>query len=201
VTGVPVRPEFFAAGELPPSPPLSLLVVGGSQGARQLNDLVPRALARLALDGELAVVHQAGAANVDAARAAYAAAALPPRIRVEVAAFLDDMPGALAAAHLVISRAGAITLAEICAAGRPALLVPLGLAGGHQVDNARRLAGAGAAESFPPGAGDDDFGALLAALLGDRRRLEAMARAARGLARPDAAEAIAERVVHLGEGR
>lgn len=200
-TGVPIRPAFFEAGELPASPPLRLLVAGGSQGARQLNELLPRALSRLELDGELAVIHQAGHKNFDDAREAYAAADIPPRVRVGVVAFLDDMPAALAESHLVVSRAGAITLAEICAAGRPALLVPLGLAGGHQVDNARRLAEAGAAETWTPGSSGDEFAALLAALLGDRERLVAMARAARGLARRGAAEAIAERVVHLGEGR
>lgn len=205
VTGVPVRAEFFGAGELPPSPPLSLLLVGGSQGARQLNELLPRALARLELDAEIAVVHQAGHKNLDDARAAYAAAGIPPSssspLRVEVVPFLDDMPAALRAAHLVVSRAGAITLAEICAAGRPALLVPLALAGGHQVDNARRLTAAGAAEMLPPDAGADELTALLAVLLGDRDRLKSMSRAARGLSREGAAAAIADRVESLGERR
>lgn len=202
VTGVPVRAEFFAAGEPPPVPPLSLLVVGGSQGARQLNELLPRALARLDLDAELTVAHQAGARNVEDARAAYAAAGLPAPAsssspRVEVVPFLDDMPAALGAAHLVVSRAGAITLAEICAAGRPALLVPIALAGGHQVDNARRLVAAGAAEMLPPEAGEEELARLLASLLGDRGRLASMGRAARGLGRQGAAAAIADRVESL----
>ncbi len=198
-TGVPIRDEFFAAGELPPAPPLRLLVLGGSQGARQLNELLPPALARLTPAGEIVVVHQAGAKILDEARTAYAAAGLPSTVRVEVVSFLEDMPAAVRDAHLVISRGGAITLAEICASGRPSLLVPLGIAGGHQIDNARRLATAGAAEMLRPGAAGDDFHALLGTLLADRQRLGAMSRAARGLAREGAAAAIADRVEHLAQ--
>ncbi len=195
-TGVPIRGEFFAAGDLPPAPPLRLLVLGGSQGARQLNELLPPALARLGEAGEAVVVHQAGEKILEEARAAYAAAGIPPSIRLEVVSFLDDMPAAMSGAHLVISRAGAITLAEICAAGRPSLLVPLAIPGGHQFDNARRLADAGAAEMLGPDASGDDFHKLLASLTG-RQRLEAMSRAARGLAREGAAATIADRVEHL----
>ena len=207
-TGVPVRAEFFAAGELPPASTLSpsgdqrgetlrVLVVGGSQGARQLNELLPATLSRLEGTNEIAVVHQVGHKNVDDARAAYAATTLPPNVRADVVAFLDDMPRALAESHLVISRAGAITLAEICAAGRPSLLVPLSIAGAHQVDNARRLVEAGAAEMFGPGNDDKVFAELLEGLLRDTERLEIMSRAARALARPGAAEAIANRVEQL----
>ncbi len=210
-TGIPVRAEFFAVPEaLPPAPPLRLLVLGGSQGARQLNELLPPALAAIrAADGgaagadppEIAVLHQAGDRHVEATRRAYRAAAGdapedPPG--VEVVPFLDDVAGAMATSHLVVSRAGAITLAELCAAGRPGLLVPLALAGGHQAKNARRLKSAGAAEVLAPAAGVEELAAVLRRLLADRDRLAAMARAARGLGRAGAAEAIADRVEHLG---
>ena len=217
VTGVPVRREFHLAAARHPAPPASaaprLLVLGGSQGARQLNRELPAALGAVAggFPG-LAVLHQAGAGNLAETAAAYAAAGLTPgetetcgAVSVRVVPFLDDVAGEMAASHLIVSRAGAITLAEICAAGRAALLVPLALAGGHQVDNARRLAEAGAASVVAPrGAGDDPelaprLAAALAALLADDERLAAMGRAARALARPDAAAAIAD--PRRGSGR
>jgi UDP-N-acetylglucosamine--N-acetylmuramyl-(pentapeptide) pyrophosphoryl-undecaprenol N-acetylglucosamine transferase len=118
---------------------------------------------------------------------------------VEVVPFLDDVAGAMAASHLLVSRAGAITVAEICAAGRPSLLVPLAIAKGHQVDNARLLAGSGAAEVIR----SDEFSAeRLAArledLLADADRLAAMGRAARALSRPRAVPEIADRLAELG---
>lgn len=200
VTGVPVRPAIAAIAEgLPPSPPLRLLVAGGSQGAVQLNRLVPLALARIAgALPRLAVCHQAGRANLEATRAAYAEAALPG-IEIEVVPFLDDMPRAIARSHLVVSRAGAITLAELCAAGRPSLLVPLALAGGHQRHNAERLVQGGAAEMLAGEEADAEHLAdLLRRLLGNHGRLEAMAQAARRLGHRDAAARIADRVEHLG---
>jgi len=201
VTGVPVRAEFFAvAAQLPADPPLRLLVVGGSQGARQLNELVPAALARLGrAAGAVVVCHQAGERHLEATRRAYAAHDAIGGNGVDVVAFLDDMPAAMAASHLVVSRAGAITLAEICAAGRPSLLVPLVLAGGHQAANARRLCAAGAAEMLAPEeASVERLSECLARLLADRERLRSMARAARDLGRPGAAAAIADRVEELG---
>lgn len=219
VTGVPVRREFFAvgaraegAGDGP-----RLLVLGGSQGARQLNRDVPVALAGVA--GRLAglrVLHQAGRGQEAATREAYAAAGLADAgpegtaaragaegrsagggIAVEVAGFIDGVAEAMAEADLVLSRAGAITAAELCAAGRGALLVPLALAGGHQAGNAMLLAEAGAAVVVPADAGAERLGAVLGDLLTDRERLAAMGRAARGLARQGAAAAIADRVEAL----
>ncbi len=220
-TGVPVRAEFFDVPEaLPPAPPLRLLILGGSQGAQQLNEMLPRALGSLQrpLGGRggylpdlppIAVLHQAGERNLDATREAYRAAGLsaddrstPARaaIGVEVVSFLDDVAGNLAGCHLVVSRAGAITLAEICAAGRGALLVPLAIAAGHQLANARRLESAAAAEVLAPGLDDGDLIAALERLLADPDRLGSMARAARSLGRAGAAGAIADRVEHLAEG-
>ncbi len=198
-TGVPVRAEFFDVPEaLAVAPPLRLLVLGGSQGAQQLNEMLPRALGALRQGSEIAVLHQAGERHLEATREAYRSAGLPATIDAEVVPFLDDVAGNLAASHLVVSRAGAITLAEICAAGRPALLVPLALAGGHQAANARRLASAGAAEVLAPTVDDHGLAAALGPLLADRGRLAAMARAARGLGRAGAARLIADRIEHLG---
>jgi len=107
------------------------------------------------------------------------------------------MASAMAAAHLVISRAGAITLAEICAAGRPSILIPLTIAGGHQIENARVLVEAGAAEMLSgEEEGDRSLAMRLAALFDDRSRLEAMSAAARDRGLPRATEHIADRVEH-----
>ncbi len=206
VTGVPVRSEFFRV------PPLGselrsgggdapgLLVVGGSQGAAQINELLPPALEAVARHaGELRVVHQAGATHEERLQGEYASRALGG-IEVEVLGFLDDMPAAMAGADLVISRAGAITLAELCAAGRPSLLIPLRHAGGHQLANARKLESSGAA--VVPASGDLDpatLATLLSGLLFDRERLSAMAVAARSLAHESAAQRIVELVEELGE--
>src|SRR5690606_28516380 len=133
VTGVPVRAGFAAVPPLAAGAPPRLLALGGSQGSRRLNQLLPGAVveARRRV-AELTVVHQCGERLVEEARAAWAAAGDPPG--VGLAPFVDDVAGALAGASLVVSRAGAITLAEVAAAGRPAVLLPLALAGGHQLD-------------------------------------------------------------------
>src|SRR5262245_16631717 len=200
VTGVPVRPAFFAVpAELPPLAAPRLLVLGGSQGAQQINRAMPEAAARLiAKLPALSILHQAGARNLEETRAAYESAGVGAP-HVEVVPFLDDVAGAMAASHLLVSRAGAITVAEICAAGRPSVLVPLAIAKGHQVDNARLLAEAGGAEMIR----SDHFTAeraaeRLAALLADGGRLAAMGRAARALARPRAVPEIADRLAELG---
>ncbi len=214
-TGVPVRSEFFHGAELPPAPPLRLLVLGGSQGALQINQLVPRALALLSDElGDLEVCHQTGDAHLEMTRGAYRAAGLEDAspsdsqsvagehrrsagVRFEVVPFLDRMAEAMARSHLIVSRAGAITLAEICAAGRPSLLVPLALAGGHQADNAHRLADAGAAAVLPAAATAEAMAEVLGILLaGDR--LRDMATSARSLGRPGAAAEIADRVERVG---
>jgi UDP-N-acetylglucosamine--N-acetylmuramyl-(pentapeptide) pyrophosphoryl-undecaprenol N-acetylglucosamine transferase len=197
VAGVPVREEFFELAALAGPPAPRLLVLGGSQGSQLLNDLVPRAVARAraALPG-LEVVHQCGARNLAEARAAWEATGTLAGVRL--VDFLADVAGAMGRASIVLSRAGAITLAEICAGGRPSLLVPLGLAGGHQAANARALEAAGAAGVFAEsGATAEALGDRLAALLGDPARLVAMGAAARRLARPGAAAAIADQVEQL----
>jgi UDP-N-acetylglucosamine--N-acetylmuramyl-(pentapeptide) pyrophosphoryl-undecaprenol N-acetylglucosamine transferase len=139
----------------------------------------------------LTVLHQCGERLADEARAAWAAAGDPPG--VEVAPFVSDVAGALAGAALVVSRAGAITLAEIAAAGRPAILLPLALAGAHQLDNARSFEAAGAGRVIEETTADpDSLGGLLGALLAAPAGLAAMGARARAIARPAAAAAIAD---------
>jgi UDP-N-acetylglucosamine--N-acetylmuramyl-(pentapeptide) pyrophosphoryl-undecaprenol N-acetylglucosamine transferase len=191
-TGVPVRREFFSTPPVPPAgPPWRLLVLGGSQGAAALNESVPAALDRLRRDRGLAVsvVHQAGRGKEDAPRRAYAASG----IDAQVVSFLDDVPSAMAASHLVLSRAGAVTLAEICAAGRAAVLFPLALAAGHQIGNAKALERAGAAAVVEAPVETAALAEILARLL-DPLLLTGMGQAARSMARPRAAESIADLV-------
>jgi UDP-N-acetylglucosamine--N-acetylmuramyl-(pentapeptide) pyrophosphoryl-undecaprenol N-acetylglucosamine transferase len=189
-----VRRAFFETGDVrSESGGLRLLVLGGSQGARQLNELVPAALAQL--EGKLGgieVVHQVGKKLLEEAEASYRASGLA-EVDARVVTFLRDVAGEMAAADLVISRAGAITVAEICAAGRAAMLVPLALAGGHQVANARRLESTGGAVVLPPeSANVDRMTRLLDSLLDDRQRLRSMGEALHELAWPRAAESVAD---------
>ena len=199
-TGVPVREEFFAGSRRPPSGSLVLLVLGGSQGARELNRVLPRALELVAPRlPELQVLHQVGDRHLDEARQAYEECDLGA-IEIELRPFVRDVAPVMSGAHLVISRAGAVTLAEICAVGRAAVVVPLRLAGGHQERNAERLAASGGAVVL----GAEEMNAkrlaeVLGELLADRRRLESMGDSLHELARQGAAEAVADLVVELGE--
>ena len=190
VTGIPVRKAFFrapAAGA--PKRRLSVLVTGGSQGASPLNGLVTGALPVLRKRaGRIRFTHQTGPADEQAVLAAYRAA----RSRAPGIPYLAALPSAFAGADLVVSRAGAITCAELAAAARPAMVVPAAVAGAHQRDNAAALAAAGAAEFVEETISSPAFGGRLAAILDDRPRREAMARAAAGLARPAAAEDLAK---------
>ena len=192
--GNPVR---AAIGALPPparrmaarAGASRLLVLGGSLGARALNLALPQALARLEPAQRPEVWHQCGSRGLDEARAAYAQAGVEAR----VVAFIDDMAEAYGWADLAVCRAGALTLAELSAAGLGALLVPFPHAvDDHQTRNAEVLAAVGAAEIMQENQLDiHQLAQRLAALLGDRSALLAMAEAARTLAKPDAAQAIA----------
>ncbi len=174
-------------------------MLGGSQGARQLNELVPRALALLGdAAARLEVVHQAGAGNVEATEAAYHGAEVRPA-GLRVVAFLDEMAAALGRTDLVVSRAGAVTLAEICAVGRPAVLVPLEIAAAHQAANAAALVAAGAAELVAPGETERTLAERLARLLASPDLRRRMGSAAKGLARPDAATRIVDELDRLTE--
>jgi len=199
VTGVPVRAEIYAlAPRVAGENGLRLLVTAGSQGARIFNETVPKiATELLAGVPGLTIVHQAGARHVEATRAAYAASGADAAgWRVE--AFLEDMPAELGAADVVLARSGS-TVAELCAAGRPSLLVPFAAAADdHQRKNAEVLAEAGAAvllleKDVTPAALLDGLKRLL--LDGERRA--AMAAKAKSLARVGAVERIGELVVGL----
>lgn len=204
VTGNPVRAEIEA---LPPPArryagrqgPLKLLVVGGSLGARVLNETLPPALALIDPARRPRVLHQTGASNREAVQAAYQAAGLDPRPEagVELRPFIEDMAAELAAADLVVGRAGAITVSELCAAGVPALLVPfLARSTAHQRDNAELMARHGAALHLPQA--ELSPARLAAALAGlERPALLAMAERARALARPRAAARVADEIETL----
>ena len=191
--GNPVRAEI-AALPLPAqryagrSGPLDVLVVGGSLGAQALNDAMPRALALLQPAERPRVTHQSGAKQIDDLRAAYAAAG----VEAQLLPFIDDMAARYAVADLVVCRAGALTIAELAAAGVASVLVPFPQAvDDHQTGNARFLSEAGAAILLPQRELTPE---KLAALLREltREKLAAMAEKARALAKPEATRAVAE---------
>ncbi|MEI8267755.1 MAG: undecaprenyldiphospho-muramoylpentapeptide beta-N-acetylglucosaminyltransferase [Betaproteobacteria bacterium] len=198
VTGNPVRAEIEAlpapeqrlAGR---SGALRLLVVGGSLGAQALNRMVPQALALMAAGARPVVVHQTGAAQADEVRAAYTAAG----VLADVRPFIDDMAIELAECDVVLCRAGAVTVSELCAAGVASVLVPLVVSTtSHQRDNARWLAGQGAAVHVPQAElTPQALAQRLQAL--DREALLDMARRARSLARPQAAARVADELRQL----
>lgn len=203
VTGIPVRPEFFAL-QPPTGTAPRLLIFGGSQGARIFNTHVPQIAGELldALPG-LTLLHQSGARLLEQTQAAYAASgADAARWRVEP--FLDDMPARFGEAHLVMARSGASSVAELAAAGKPSLLVPFAAAADeHQKRNAEAMIEAGAAVMLEEPELDVP-GRLLQTLVGllkDPERLAKMSQAARTQAHPDAAEHIAERLVSLAQTR
>ena len=202
LTGIPVRAEFFHLAPRPSGAPPHLLVFGGSQGARVLNGILPKIAAAL-LDRVpgLTILHQAGARHAEATLAAYQASGAPPD-RWQVAAFLDDMPRRFAAADLVLCRSGASTVAELAAAGKPAVLVPFPQAADdHQRRNAEVMVQAAAARVLlEPDLTPEQLQGTLADLLGDPERLRAMAENARTLAHPDAAEKIASMAMALARG-
>jgi UDP-N-acetylglucosamine--N-acetylmuramyl-(pentapeptide) pyrophosphoryl-undecaprenol N-acetylglucosamine transferase len=204
-TGNPVRQavkDRAAAPYIPPGDyPMSLVVIGGSQGARILSDVVPEAVARLpeAIRRNLRVAHQAR--PEDAARAAdgYANAG----VKAEVETFFSDIPRRLSEAQLVISRAGASSIADITVIGRPAILIPFAAAtADHQTANARGVVEGGAAIMIPESALDPaTLSAQMAAVLSDPSVATRMAQNALTLARPDAAQALVDLVLTLSGTR
>ena len=198
VTGNPVRAEIENIA--PPNEryagrqgSLRLLVVGGSLGAQVLNQTLPAAIALLPAAARPRITHQAGSAQADDVRAAYSQAG----IDAEVLPFIDDMPQRLAACDLMVCRAGAITVSELCAAGVPAVLVPLIVSTtAHQRDNATWLAGRGGAVHLPQA--ELSAQKLADVLSGiNRESLLAMATKARALAKPQAASRVADEVEKL----
>jgi UDP-N-acetylglucosamine--N-acetylmuramyl-(pentapeptide) pyrophosphoryl-undecaprenol N-acetylglucosamine transferase len=210
VSGNPVRPEFFttefstdgADTESSPDRQARVLIFGGSQGAHAINVAMVEAAPRLAAAGGVDLTHQTGERDVELVRRGYRDAGLPARVEP----FLFAMDREMKRADLVVSRAGATTIAELTAAGRAAILIPLPTAADdHQKKNAEVLARAGAAELIEQ---KDLNGAVLAdrvlALARDPVRRRAIADAARRFARPDAAKVIVDRALQLasrGSGR
>jgi UDP-N-acetylglucosamine--N-acetylmuramyl-(pentapeptide) pyrophosphoryl-undecaprenol N-acetylglucosamine transferase len=192
VTGNPVRKEIIEVA--PPAQryaartgPLRLLVVGGSLGAKVLNECLPAALARIPADVRPIVTHQSGKQHIDVLRKAYADA----QVQAEVVDFIDDMPRRYAEADLVICRAGAITVSELTAAGVASVLVPLvASTTSHQRDNAQWMASQKAAVHLPQGELNPERMAQLLQSL-TREECRTMAEAAHGIGRRQANETIA----------
>ncbi|NND90367.1 MAG: undecaprenyldiphospho-muramoylpentapeptide beta-N-acetylglucosaminyltransferase [Granulosicoccus sp.] len=178
--------------------PLKVLVVGGSRGARALNECVPEAMAKLALP--VRVRHQAGTQESEAVRERYAmASASNPSLSSTVVGFIDDMAGAYSDADVVICRSGAMTVTELSALGVPSILVPFPYAvDDHQTRNAQHLSTAGGAILMPQTTLDaDTLASALLRLSNDRCELEHMSRAARSCFRPRAAEAVANALLEV----
>jgi UDP-N-acetylglucosamine--N-acetylmuramyl-(pentapeptide) pyrophosphoryl-undecaprenol N-acetylglucosamine transferase len=198
VTGIPVRAEFFAIGEKQEAG-RRLLVFGGSQGARILNDVMPK-IAQALLDrfSDLSLVHQAGGRHGVATTQAYAEASVVSDL-VRVVPYLDAMVGEIAEADLILCRSGASTVAELAAAGRASVLVPFAAAADdHQRKNADVLVNAGAAVLITEAeVSPERVLAEISRLLEDGELRRTMGERARGLAHRNAVEAIAEMVLEI----
>ncbi len=200
VTGNPVRaeienlalPEVRFEGR---KGPLRMLVVGGSLGAKVLNEMVPAALAQMPPERRPMVMHQTGMAHLDEVRGRYATLG----VQAEVQPFIDDMASYLEACDLIVCRAGAITVSELCAAGVASVLVPLVVSTtAHQKDNAAWMAERGAALHLPQA---ELTPQRLAEMLQDmdRGKLLAMAQKAKTLARPQAAAKVADEIERMAK--
>jgi UDP-N-acetylglucosamine--N-acetylmuramyl-(pentapeptide) pyrophosphoryl-undecaprenol N-acetylglucosamine transferase len=206
VVGNPVRPEIRALADVAYDAPepggrLRLLITGGSQGARLLSERAPAAVAQLAADlrARLSVQQQTRPESMDLARSLYEGAG----VEAEIAPFFRDMAGRLKDAHLVVGRSGAGTVCELAVAGKPAILVPLAIAlDDDQGQNARLLAEAGGAEVLREDKLTvDSLSEALQRLLGDPEQLARMAAASRAVAKPDAAERLADLVEETAQVR
>lgn len=198
VTGVPVRKEFFSLPARQRTSQPTLLIFGGSQGARAINRVVSEALPQIKTTfPELQIIHQTGERQYEDVLSAYNAAG----VNGQVSKFIDDMPAAFACADLVLCRSGASTVAEITAAGKPAIFVPFPQAADdHQRRNAEALEHAGAARLIP----ESEFTAerlieTLREMLASPQVLADMSQRARALAHPNAAAEIAEMAAELAK--
>jgi UDP-N-acetylglucosamine--N-acetylmuramyl-(pentapeptide) pyrophosphoryl-undecaprenol N-acetylglucosamine transferase len=200
--GTPMRPAILAAAAAPfaspePNGPLRLLVVGGSQGARVMSDIVPGAIEKLepALWSRLMLTQQVREEDMARVRAVYDRL----KINVELAPFFTDLPAKFAASHLVISRSGAGTVAELAAIGRPSILVPLpGAIDQDQFANAGVLSQAGGGLRIPQTEFTQDrLAAEISAFAAEPAKLIVMAAAARSVGRLDAAERLADLVAKV----
>jgi len=189
LTGCPVRAEFFSIAPRQPEKPLRLLITGGSQGALPINRTFVDAMDKLAArKNELSIVHQTGERDYDAVRTAYARR----EILAEVLPFLSNMPERFAWADVIVCRAGAITAAEIAAAGRAAIFIPFGRAtDSHQLRNAQEMARAGAGRVITePELTADKLTSEIFSFLDQPSEIEKLSNNARALARPDATRDI-----------
>ncbi len=200
--GTPMRPAILAAAGIDydapePGGPFRLLVIGGSQGARVMSDVVPGAIERLepALWQRLVLTQQVRDEDMARVRAVYERL----KIQAELAPFFTDLPARLASSHLVISRSGATTVAELAAIGRPSILVPLpGSIDQDQFANAGVLSGAGGALRIPQSEfSSDRLASEISALAAEPAKLATMAQAACSVGRLDAAERLADLVVKV----
>lgn len=206
VVGNPVRKEIVSAARLARVDPLgsearadTLFILGGSQGARALNEFLPSVLAEIDLGAlGVSVLHQTGESMREAVEARYRELGVPARVE----SFISDMASAYASSKLVIARAGASTVAELAALGRPAIFIPFPFAADdHQTRNAESLESAGAAicvqeRDLSP----DKMVALIRELLGDEAKRRAMGEAARRIGKPEAAAEIVDDLVGWLEG-
>jgi len=203
VVGTPIRQDFLSRvaqqDETMAATGHRLLVFGGSQGAKAINSAILEGLTLLVarLPG-LGITHQTGEADYERVSEAYRRAG----VQAEVMPFLYDMPKALLAADLVVARAGAMTIAELTACGKPAILIPLPTAiYGHQMKNARAMESAGGAMVLPqPELAGSRLSEAIAALLQDAERLRTMAESSRRMRRIDAAEVIVRECYDLMGG-
>jgi UDP-N-acetylglucosamine--N-acetylmuramyl-(pentapeptide) pyrophosphoryl-undecaprenol N-acetylglucosamine transferase len=189
VTGCPVRPEFFSIGPRKLEKPFRLLITGGSQGALPINRSFVDAMDRIAArKNDLAIVHQTGERDYNAVRTAYARR----EIHAEVVPFLTNMAERFAWADVIVCRAGAITAAEVAAAGRAAIFIPFGRAtDSHQLRNAQEMSRAGAGRLISEAElTAENLTGTIFSLLDQPQEIEKLSVAARGLARPHAARDI-----------
>ena len=205
LVGNPVREEVTRLGEAPLPPfdefaPLKILITGGSQGATVLGEIVPEGLGALgpAIRHRLQIVQQCRPDDIEQVRARYSELGIP----AELMTYITDMPDKIAEAHLVIARAGASTIAELTAAGRPAILVPLPSAtNDHQTANAREMAKAGGARMIPQDEfTPDTLAHQIEALAEDPQALANAAARALSVGRPHATRDLADLVERIGGG-
>ena len=191
VTGCPVRKEFFAVPRKEHRAPFTLLITGGSRGALPINRVVVDALDLLsARKNQLFIVHQTGERDYNAVRVAYA----QREFNAEVVPFIENMAERFAQADLIVCRSGAITVAEVSAAGRAAIFIPFGAAtDAHQMRNAQAMQSAGAARLLPQDElGPERLATEIFSLLDQPWRISEMEEHARSLAKPRAAEDIVD---------
>jgi UDP-N-acetylglucosamine--N-acetylmuramyl-(pentapeptide) pyrophosphoryl-undecaprenol N-acetylglucosamine transferase len=191
LTGIPVRPEFFAIPQRAPAEPFHILITGGSQGAFVINRTLVDATDLLATNrARISVVHQTGERDYNAVRVAYARR----EIHAEVLPFIGNMAERFAQADLIVCRAGAITVAEVAAAGRAAIFIPFGAStDSHQLRNAQEMQRADAARLIPePQLTAERLTQEIFSLLDQPLELQAMAANARRLAKPRAVQDIVD---------